>query len=227
MLELVEYLQSNLVVIAIPLVALPLENFIADLPGDVRAFLQEADGRIERFRMDRNIPGFVPSDFVGAYRAIHRLAVSDLARGSMFCEWGSGFGVNACLAAMLDFDACGIEIDEELVEESRRLAFDFDISVEFVHGSFIPAGSMDSAEHCGGFSWLATDAATPEPELGPEDFDVIFAYPWPDEEQAIEALFERHARQGAVLVSYHGGEDTRLRRKIVGKRAKRHGDRTR
>jgi len=185
------------------------------VPGDVRFFLREADRRIERFRLDCRVPGFVPSDFSQAYRILRALAASELAPGNLFCEWGSGFGVVACLAAMLDFDACGIEIEGELVEAARQLADDFDLPVEFVHGSFIPRGGIARAHAGAGFAWLTSDGGSAHEELGlgPDDFDLVFAYPWPDEEVVIGALFERYARRGAVLVTYHGDDNLRLRRK--------------
>ena len=46
-----------------------------------------------------------------------------------------------CLAALLEFDAYGIEVDGTLVRASRRFAADFDLPAEFAHGSFIPAGA--------------------------------------------------------------------------------------
>jgi hypothetical protein len=201
----------------------------ATLPGDVRAFLREADRRIERFQRDRCVPGFVPSDYAGAYGALRALALAGLAPGDLFCEWGSGFGVVACLAAMLDFDACGIEIEGELVDAARQLAADFGLPVEFVRGSFIPAGGDACLGSGDGFAWLTTDEGGAEDELGlgPADFDVIFAFPWPDEERAIAALFERHAAVGAVLVTYHEGEDFRLRQKKQPRRRRDEGTRRR
>jgi hypothetical protein len=67
----------------------------------------------------------------------------------------------------------------------------------------------------GSFAWLTTTEAPAHEELGlaTEEFGIIFSYPWPDEESAIGQLFERHARAGALLVTHHGGEDFRLRRK--------------
>ena len=50
-------------------------------------------------------------------------------------------------------------------------------------------------------------------ELGPADFDVIFAYPWPDEMMLVDNLFERHASAGSLLVTFHGGDEFRLQRK--------------
>jgi hypothetical protein len=49
--------------------------------------------------------------------------------------------------------------------------------------------------------------------LNPEDFDVIHAYPWPDEERLTADLFARVARPGAVLATYHGEGAVRLRKK--------------
>ena len=41
----------------------------------------------------------------------------------------------ASLAAMLEFKVSGIEIERDLVDASRRLVDDFDLPVEFAHGS--------------------------------------------------------------------------------------------
>jgi len=74
------------------------------------------------------------------YHCLRDLAEANVTTGALFCEWGSGYGVVACLAAMLDFDACGIEIEAELVEAARLLADDFEVPVQFLRGSFLPAG---------------------------------------------------------------------------------------
>lgn len=186
------------------------------IPADVRAFLREADRRIDAFQQDGRVPGFVPSDFVRAYRVVGAVAESHLAPGSLFCEWGSGFGVITCLAAMLDFDAVGIEIDDDLVDAAQLLADDYGLPVEFIRGSFLPAGCKVESKVRDGFAWLATDERRPiqDRELEPSDFDVIFAYPWPDEEDATAAIFERYADAGAVLITYHGGDEFRVRRKV-------------
>jgi hypothetical protein len=194
------------------LVRLGLSADEISLPRAVRAFLREADRRIERFRRDHHFPGFVPSDYAKAYAALRTLAAGDLAPGRLFCEWGSGFGVVACLAAMLDFEASGIEIEEDLVDAARQLAEDFDLPVEFACGSFLPAQGDACLDSGDGFAWLTTHEGRAHEELGlaPADFDVIFAYPWPDEERLIRTLFERHAGVGAKLLTYHGGDDFQL-----------------
>ena len=201
----------------VELAPLPIE---AGLPPDVRRFLKEADQRIDDFQVWSRVPAFVPCDFEGAYRVLRALADSNLARGMRFCEWGSGFGVAASLAAIAGFDSCGIEIDGELVEHARQLADDFDIDVEFVRGSFIPPGGEDVVHSAGQYNWFTTDAdsAYEELDLDPDDMDVIFAYPWPDEEHITTDLFNRYAGHGAILVTYHGGDDFRLRRKMAKRR---------
>ena len=204
-----------------PLVDLYLPVGNAPVPGDIRSFLREAERRIERFQRHSPVPGFVPSDFETGFRILRALAATALVPGTLFCEWGSGFGVVACMAAMFDYDAYGIEIEEELVSAAQQLAADFALPVEFIRGIFIPKGAVADTACNERFAWLNTDESSSEEELGLglEDFGVIFAYPWPDEEWLTGDLFERYAHVGAVLVTYHGGEDFRLRRKTAGRRA--------
>src|SRR5579859_6520889 len=114
-----------------PLTSLPRPSPTGDLPADIAAFLREADRRIRGYHRHHRNFGFVPCNFAGAYGILHHLATRADGAGTLFCEWGSGFGVVACLAAFLEFDAYGIEVDSTLVRASRRLAADFDVPVEF------------------------------------------------------------------------------------------------
>jgi hypothetical protein len=199
---------------AISLVDVTLTIEQSPLPGDVRTLLREAERRIERFQRDSLVPAFVPCDFVLAYAALRAVAAEAEMPGRLFCEWGSGFGVVTCLAAMLDMEAWGIEIECELVGEARRLARDFELPAEFVRGSFIPPGSdVRLSEEA--FAWLSPeeDDLGAEMDLGPGDFNLVFAYPWPDEEEVIANIFDQHAMSGAMLLTYHSNDNVRLRRK--------------
>jgi hypothetical protein len=199
----------------LPLIDLDLTIDPAPMPGDVRAFLREAQRRVQRFCKGHHIPGFVPSDFRAVYTVLRAVAESDLAPCDLFCEWGSGHGVVTCLASLLGFNASGIEIEADLVDASQELAEDFDLPVHFVQGSFIPGGRLQMLGPGEDFAWLTSleDRAHEELGLDPDEYGVVFAYPWPDEEWAIEALFEQCAGPQALLMTYHGLGTPRIRRK--------------
>jgi hypothetical protein len=171
--------------------------------------------RVERIQFYHRLPAFVSSDFALAYAALSHLEASGLAPGDRFCEWGSGLGVVCCLAAMTGFRACGVEASGRLVREARRLAADFDLPVEFACGTFIPLGAGGGLLAGREFAWLSTGGRCGHEALGaaPDEFDLIYAYPWPDEEGLLEDLFEGCARPGALLLTYHGERGLWLRRK--------------
>ncbi|MBC8351151.1 MAG: hypothetical protein H8E66_04145 [Planctomycetes bacterium] len=196
------------------------------LPSDVAAFLTEVDDRIDQFMREHPTwgSGFVPSDFVTVYYALRAITATNLTTGRHFCEWGSGFGVVAILAEMAGFQAYGIEIDRDLVDEAHKLVSDFELEADFVHGSFIPQGSEACAEEAyadndAGVVWLVTETDDAYEELGldPDDFDIIFAYPWPGEEDVIDRLFDRCAADGALLLTYGQQNSVRLQRKRSGR----------
>ncbi|HVL16328.1 MAG TPA: hypothetical protein VM529_27395 [Gemmata sp.] len=205
-----------------PLIDLAVPTHTDRPPPAVRRLIREADRRIAEFQSDARCPAFVPSSYAEVYGVLHALSDGNATRGRQFCEWGSGFGVVADLAAMLDFESCGIEVEAQLVGEANRLAEDVGLSVEFVHGSFIPPGAERRVLAAGNYSWLTTESTNAYEELGlePEDMDVVFAYPWPDEVEVVAELFERYCGVGAILATHHGGDEFRLRRK-VGRRARR------
>jgi hypothetical protein len=195
----------------------------AELPVEVKRFIAEAEERIDRFQSECRVPAFVPCDYAAAFGVLRALSDGTLARGRRFCEWGSGFGVVVGLAAMLDFEACGIEIEAGLVEEARKLADDFALPIEFVQGSFVPPGAEDRVHTGGTYSWLTTESDYAYDDLALEvsDLDVVFAYPWPDEEDVVCTLFEHYAGTGAVLATYHGSSEFRLKRKVSGRKRRR------
>ena len=189
------------------------------IPDSIEKFLHEANLRTEDYLNHSRVrPGsFVPSDFVVAYYALKTVIHQNLAPGRLFCEWGSGFGVVASLASQLGFDACGIEIEETLVDAARDLADAHYLDVEFAEGSYIPEGADEASggdQDREGFVWdVEGNDAYDELQIGPDEFDVVFCYPWPSEEEATGRLFDYCASEGALLLTYTQLDDIRIRRK--------------
>ena len=206
------------------LVSIPIQERTVAIPQKVLDLLDDADDRIERFHYehrDAPLPGFVPSDFVAVYQALNFVNESGLTTGGRFIEWGSGIGVVTCLASHFGFDAVGIEIEEDLVQQAEVLAEDHAFDVEYARGSFVPDGGDDVLDsHAGELdrevTWLRLDGRDAYELLGldPDDFDLVFAYPWPGEEQVVFDLFAEFAATGALLMTHHGEEGMRLQRKV-------------
>ncbi len=194
------------------------------------AFLKDAAARIDAFfeaRWQDPIVGFVPSDFPKVCPVLAALAGSDLAPGRRFCEWGCGFAVVAGLAARLGFESHGIEIEADLVAEARRLLADHRLDARLAAGSFVPPGGEELAEIRAEMAWLVTGGPDGHALLGrsPEDWDVVFAYPWPGEEHVIERLFDRFAAPRALLVTHRSEKGVRVQKKVaVRGRGRRPGD---
>ena len=206
-----------------PLVDVPIPDEPVRLPFEVKRFLKEADRRVEAELAEARSPAFVPSNYERVYPVLRVLAESALLRGHTFCEWGSGLGVATDVAALVGYDAYGIEAEYGLVEEARKLADDFDLSAEFVCGSFVPTGGEDRVYQGGQYSWFTTESDSAYADLGldPDDFDLVYAYPWPDEEEVVADLFEQYGGDGAVLLTCKGGEGFRLRRKVAARRGRK------
>ncbi|HTN76874.1 MAG TPA: class I SAM-dependent methyltransferase [Pirellulaceae bacterium] len=209
-----------------PLTEIEITPFAGELPPNVAEYIEAAKIQIDHFHLQHRaaaVPAFVPSDFDLVYRVMRSVREGFVAPGNRYCEWGSGFGIVAGLASQLGFDAYGIEISAALVHEAERLANHFGIAVEFVCGSLVPPGGESMAAQTVEFAWLSAASDTAYDELGLDatDFDIIFAYPWPGEEQAIFDLFDRFAAMGAVLITYHGVQGIRVQRKVAGKKRRR------
>jgi hypothetical protein len=177
---------------------------------------------------DDQAPRFVPSVPERVWAVLEEVTRRQLPPTRVFCEWGSGFGTATCLAALLGYEAYGLEIDEELVRLSRAIARRLRIPVTMLCTSFLPAGYAASVGGDG--TVLVTPAAVRNHDTtearGPlryadmastiADIGLFFAYPWPEERDLIQELFEAVARQGAILVMYHTDTDIRVWRKVAG-----------
>ncbi len=198
------------------------------LPEPVVKLIQESDRRWERFIASegtRRVPRFVPSEAELVFAAIDYVTRQDLPPGRVFCEWGSGFGAGVCLAALLGYEAYGIEIQPELVESSREMARDLDIPVEILCTSYIPEG-FESYSGVGAEILVKSrtyaypgEADDSEPQYEGmacdiAEVDLFFAYPWPEEQELIQQLFDAVAVEGAILIAYHSAKEICIYRKL-------------
>ncbi|HMP73078.1 MAG TPA: hypothetical protein PKE55_07425 [Kiritimatiellia bacterium] len=198
---------------------MPLESIrLPDLPPPpappVRDFILNAESRIQAFLQQRSanpIRHFIPSHYPTVHAALHHLVTAVPLTGNNFCEWGSGFGVVAGLAAIEGLHATGFEIEPDLVHASRQLLADHHLHATIIEGNYLPPGYGLYYDAVGDTRQLLHDhSANPAYHtlgLEPSDFDLIFVYPWPGEAQMVEDLFEATAAHGATLLLYQGPHD--------------------
>ncbi len=192
----------------------------SELPPAVTQLLEEAEKRCDAFfdaGLDRRYPRYLPSNPQKVFAAITALKDSQLLRGNLFCEWGSGFGIATCMASLLGFEATGIELEPGLVELSTQLAQDLHIPVEFLCTSYLPEG-YEEVEGIGGKDLLVPEATTSgganidiTPIYDGLDLDEValfFVYPWPGQEEFMMDLFQAIASEDAILLIYHADAST-------------------
>ena len=143
-----------------------------------------------------------------------------LALGERFLEWGSGFAVATSLAAQLGFEATGIELEDGLVKIAEKLAEKHQTGAEFIATTYIPEGYI-SYDHVGGSDIVPDDSFGYQTELprydgmdiGLDEIDVFFVYPWPGEQEMMLKLFQSVASEDAILIAYYGDQEICIYRK--------------
>lgn len=177
-----------------------------ELRGRLRALVHEGWDLSDRFEADVRTHGFHP--FVAAnYERVLAALVSVRAPGLRFLEWGSATGVITIMADLLGFDACGIEIDGDLVEQARGLTRRLGSRARFTTGSFLPTGYTWRDPTGDDRMGTIGRADSGYLELGRplEEFDVVFGYPWAGEEPMMLDLMRAYGGAGALLL-LHGEE---------------------
>ena len=128
--------------------AIEMERPEARVSDQVARLIETCSRGWERFFADHDdhqAPRFVPSVPERVFAVLEEVTTRNLPPNRVFCEWGSGFGTATCLAALLGYEAYGLEIDAELVRRSRALARRLGMPVTMLGTSFLPAGSAASA----------------------------------------------------------------------------------
>lgn len=198
---------------------IPIPSEIDQLspPEEIAQLLQSSRSRISAFqdRWDRpQIEQFVAADFHHLYQALSWIKQTQPMIGNRFLEWGCGFAVVATIASKLGFDVIGIESEQDLLREGRLTTSQWQAPVELVHGNFLPHGAEELADDPT-LPSLGHDQPSAYESLGLDldDFALIYAYPWPGEDDFHEAVFEKYAANGALLLLFCGPNQIRLWRK--------------
>jgi hypothetical protein len=212
--------------------AIAMEGPEARVSDHVARLIETCSRGWERFFADHDdhqAPRFVPSVPERVFAVLEEVTRRKLPPTRVFCEWGSGFGTATCLAALLGYEAYGLEIEAELVRLSRAIARRLGIPVTMLCTSLFPKGYEASAR-VDGAALVTPESVSDHHDTDEDreplrydgmaiaiaDIGVFFAYPWPEERELMQQLFEAVARAGALLVVYHTDTDIRVLRKVEG-----------
>lgn len=193
------------------------EPSVIPLPESVTSLIQSADLRWDEFfakQLNKRYPRYIASEPAQVFAALKHVRDEGLAYGDRFIEWGSGFGLASSMASMLGFEATGIELEEGLVKIAEKLAEAHQTGADFINTSYVPEGYI-SYDHIGGSDIVPDDsfghqAGPPKyegMEIGLDEVDVFFVYPWPGEQEMMLKLFQSVASEDALLVAYLGDQE--------------------
>ncbi len=190
----------------------PLPDLSTDpLLEEMRALWKETDEIWDRHHDQEGFGGYVSADYVEVYQELLKLK----DQVDTVLEWGSGLGVVTIMASRLGFQAYGIEVEPVLVEYSQELAERYGPDAQFAAGSFIPDDYQWGVELPGNPSRTETDsrAAYDELDMQPHDFDLIYAYPWPDEHGLYLDIIRNHGGENTLFMSFDAREGVSITRK--------------
>jgi SAM-dependent methyltransferase len=199
----------------------------AELPADVQALIDAAEARFEQFyaeKLNQRYPRYIASEPAQVYAALKWVTDRELAPELRFMEWGSGFGVATGMAALLGYDATGIELRAGLVAIARELLASQSIAADFLCTSYIPDGFIEY-DVAGGSDLVADNSFGYQLENGPiyqdeeqevdiAEVDLFYAYPWPGEQEMMLKLFDAVAEVDAILIAYYGDCEICIYRKL-------------
>lgn len=170
------------------------------VPPEFEELWREAASIWETRQNDASFEGYVSANYAMVYRSLQKFQ----NRCVTFLEWGSGLGVVTIMAAQMGFDAYGIEIEPELVAHADELAERFGSNAKFACGSFIPADYEEDSRDGAEFYRTITDSPSGYEALDMElrDFDLVYAYPWPEEHIVFRRMMRRFGASSSVLVCY-------------------------
>jgi hypothetical protein len=187
-----------------------------DLIAEMQSLWADAEALWEDRQNTAAFEGYVGSDFPAAFELLCSLQ----GRAATFLEWGSGLGVVTIMAARLGFDAYGIEIQPGLVELAEELAAKYRADAQFACGSFVPERFRADLHRGDEFFRTDADAHSAYDQLDRElcDFELVYAYPWPDEHRLFRSIMRQCGAPRALLIRFDNREGLSLHRCGRGRR---------
>ena len=168
----------------------------------------EADELWDRHQDTPAFHAYVSADYLAVYKSLARL------RGSVssVLEWGSGLGVVTIMASRMGFKAYGIEAEPRLLLFAESLARKYGTEAQFAEGSFIPDAFAWNPANGDVAQRTLIDAASAYDELDMQlsDFDLVYAYPWPDEHTLYRSIMREFGHAAAMLLTYDAREGMQL-----------------
>lgn len=170
----------------------------------------EAEELWERHQNTPAFHGYVSADYLAVFDSLARLRGSALK----VLEWGSGLGIVTIMASRMGFESYGIEAEPHLIKQSEILAQTYGPDARFAQGSFIPDQFRTDPANAGGVYRTIIEAESAYGALAMEisDFDLVYAYPWPDELALYHRIIRKFGRRGSMLLTYDARAGMKLAR---------------
>ncbi len=186
----------------------PSDESNRNLLDEFESLWAEAESLWERLQHTSAFHGYVSADYKAVFASLASL------RGRVFTvlEWGSGLGIVTIMASRMGFAAYGIEAEADLVGYAEQFAAAYGPGARFTHGSFIP----DDYEWqpTGGEDICRTVIDAPCGydgfDMDLRDFDLVYAYPWPDEHALYHDIIREYGRRDTLFLSYDAREGMNL-----------------
>ncbi|MFT4541372.1 MAG: SAM-dependent methyltransferase [Planctomycetota bacterium] len=142
----------------------------------------------------------IPADPILARERLSELKPSS----HTFLELGCGVGVITILADLLGYEAYGIEIEPLLLDRAESLSLHCGSKATFCEGSFVPTEYRDEIGLMSLDFPTKTEGDDAYAELGMKisDFDLVYVYPHPDEEEWMHELVHRFRGPTTQLMTY-------------------------
>lgn len=170
------------------------------LRTELQPLWDEVDDLWERSQTADGFHAYVSAD----YDAVLRSLVQLRGQAVTFLEWGAGLGVVTIMASRLGFEAYGIENEPELVDHANAFGERYGPAARFVCGSFFPSE----------FEWnprkgevevrtaLHSAAAYERMSRKLSDFDLVYAYPWPEEHELYHNVMRECGGPNSLFLTY-------------------------